>query len=98
ETPEQTQVDLAINIGHRSSTVTVIKDGYLLDLRHIDWGGRDLADLIAQRYNIPYIEALKELRKKAYILMNNEGASREQVALSEVVKSAIDGFAQKLQL
>ncbi len=98
ETPEPSQVDLAINIGHRSSTVAIIKDGYLLDVRHIDWGGRDLAELIAQRYSIPYLEALKELKKKAYILMNNEGASREQVALSEVIKSAVDNFAQKLQL
>ena len=97
-TPEPAQVDLAINIGHRVSTVTVIKDGYLLDLRHIDWGGRDLAELISQRYSISYLEALKELKRKAYILMNNEGASREQVALSEVVKSAVDIFTQKLRL
>lgn len=98
ETPEPTPVDLALNIGHRSSTIAVIKDGYLLDLRHIDWGGRDLAELIAQRYNMPYLEALKELKRKAFILMNNEGASREQVALSEVIKSGVDSFAQKLQL
>lgn len=96
--PDVIQADVFLNIGHRTTTVGVIKDGYLLDLRLLDWGGKDIAELIASRYSMHYLEALKELRKKAFILTNNEGATREQVALSEVIKTAIDSFAQKLRL
>ncbi len=92
------EADVAINIGHRTTTVVVLKDGYTLDMCLIDWGGKDIADLIAQRYNMHPLEALKELRKRAFILMNNEGATREQIALSEVIKSSVDGFSQKLNL
>lgn len=96
--PNATPVDLFLNIGHRTTTVGVIKDGYLLDLRLLDWGGKDIAELIAARYGMHYLEALKDLRKKAFILTNNEGATREQVALSEVIKSAVDNLTQKLRL
>lgn len=96
--PSSTQTDLFLNVGHRSTTVGVIKDGYLLDLRVLDWGGKDIAELIATRYGMHYLEALKDLRKKAFLLINNEGATREQVALSEVLKTSIDGLTQKLRI
>lgn len=96
--PDLSQVDLILDIGHRTTTAAVIKDGYLLDIRLIDWGGKDLAETISSRYSIHYLEALKELRRKAFILTNNEGATKEQIALSEVIKSSVDVLAQKLRL
>lgn len=96
--PDASSVDAIISIGHKTTTLAVVKDGYLLDLRLIDWGGKDIAELIASRYSMHYLEALKELRKKAFILTNNDGATREQVALSDVIKTAVDSLAQKLQL
>ena len=95
---QNSQVDLIINFGHKTTSVLVIKDGYLLDTRLIEWGGKDIAEMISTRYGLHYLEALKDLRKRAFILTNNEGATREQVALSEVVKSSVNGFAQKLRL
>jgi general secretion pathway protein L len=97
ELPEESPVDIILNIGHKSSTLSVIKNGHILDLRQIDWGGKDLAELISAKYNLHYLEALKELRRKGFILTNNEGATRDQVALSEVIKSSVDNFAQKLR-
>lgn len=96
--PAASPADVIIDIGHRSTTVAVIKDGYCLDLRHIDWGGKDIADSIASRYSLHPLEAIKDLRRKAYILLQNEGATKDQIALSEVIKASIDGFGQKLQL
>lgn len=96
--PDAAQTDLVINIGHNFTTAAVIKDGYLLDIRTVDWGGKDIADTIAVRYSLHYVEALKELRRKAYILTNNEGATKEQIALSDVVKSSVDQLAQRLRL
>ncbi|MEQ1665423.1 MAG: pilus assembly protein PilM [Bdellovibrionales bacterium] len=96
--PENNSVDIIVNLGHRTTTVSIIKDGYLLDTRSIDWGGKDLAEIISSKYSIHLLEALKELRRKAFILTNNEGATREQVALSEIIKSSIDVLAQKLRL
>lgn len=96
--PESEPVDVVVHIGHQSTLVLVLRDGYVLDLRQIDWGGKDLADTIATKYSMHYLEALKELRKKAFILTNNDGATREQVALSEVIKGGVDVLAHEIQL
>lgn len=96
--PEGKPADVIIHLGHTHSLVLVIQDGYLLEVRSVDWGGKELAELIASKYSLHYIEALKELRKKAFVLTNNEGATREQVALSEVIKTGIDRLAHEVQL
>lgn len=96
--PEADVVDVVLHIGHQSTLVLIMRDGYVLDLRQIDWGGKDLAETIANKYSMHYLEALKELRKKAFILTNNDGATREQVALSEVIKSGVDILAHEVQL
>lgn len=96
--PEASQADIVISIGHKTTIAAVLKDGYLLDIRLVDWGGKDIAETIASRYSMHLIEALKDLRKKAFILTNNEGATRDQITLSDVIKSSVDGLAQKLRL
>lgn len=96
--PEGTPADLIFHIGHQSTLVLVIRDGYLLELRQIDWGGRDLADFVASKYSMQYTEALKELKRKAFILINNEGSTREQIALSDVIKTSTDKLAHDLKL
>ncbi len=98
ELPEADVVDVVLHIGHQSTLVLVMRDGYVLDLRQIDWGGKDLAETIANKYSMHYLEALKELRKKAFILTNNDGATREQIALSEVIKTGVDTLAHEVQL
>lgn len=96
--PEALPAELILNIGHTETVGAIIRDGYLLDSFVVDWGGKDLADLISMKYSIHYIEALKELRKKAFILLQSEGATREQIALSDILKTSIDDFATQLRL
>lgn len=96
--PDSAPAEVVFHIGHHSTLVLVLKDGYLLDIRQVDWGGRDIAETIASKYSMAYTEALKELKRKAFILTNNEGATREQIALSEVIKSSVDKLAHHLQL
>jgi general secretion pathway protein L len=98
ELPSAQPADVVIHMGHTHSVILVLQDGYLLDVRSVDWGGKELAELIASKYSLHYVEALKELRKKAFVLTNNEGATREQVALSEIIKTGIDRLAHEVQL
>ncbi|MEK6556083.1 MAG: pilus assembly protein PilM, partial [Bdellovibrionota bacterium] len=96
--PEASAAELVFHIGHHSTTILVLRDGYLLEIRQIDWGGKDLGEVIASKYSMAYTEALKELKRKAFILTNNEGATREQIALSEVIKSSVDKLSHEIQL
>lgn len=92
------QASLYVNLGHNQSQVLLIKNGYLLDTRTIDFGGRQVAEEIAKKFNIHYLEALKELRKKGFVLLNNEGASSEQIKLSDTIKSSFESFFKQLKL
>jgi general secretion pathway protein L len=96
--PDSNYCDFVLSIGHRTTSLSVFKDGYLLDLRHLDWGGKELADSIAQKYSLHPLEAAKELRKKSFIILQPEGATKEQVALSESLKAALDPLAQQVRL
>src|SRR5690606_36537564 len=54
--PDNHPVYLVLHLGHRSTLLGVIKDGYLLDLRQMDWDGKDIAEAIANRYGMHYLE------------------------------------------
>jgi general secretion pathway protein L len=70
----------------------------LLDVITFDWGGKDIAETIARQYSISFIEGLKELKTKGYILLSPEGAQRDQVLFSDTIKSAIDSLANRARL
>ncbi len=96
--PEAAPAQAVLHIGHRETVGIILRDGYLLDTFVVDWGGKDLADLLAAKYNLHYVEALKELRKKGFILLNAEGASKEQIVLSDIIKAAVDDLASRVKL
>lgn len=95
---EPAPAEAVVHIGHKSSVVVILQDGHLHEIRHIDWGAKDIAQQIAKKYNLHYLEALKELRNKGFILTNQEGATKEQIALSDTIKASVDDFAQVLKL
>lgn len=89
---------LILNLGHRSTLMIVRSEDRLLTTRTLDWGGLDVARALAAKYNLHIVEALKELRKKAFILTSNEGATRDQVIFSDTIKHVVDEFVHELQL
>lgn len=98
ELPEAEVAELYLVVGHLSSILIVKSGGILRAIRNIDWGGKNIADTIGRKYSINYVEALKELRAKAFILTNEDGATREQVTFSNTIKSSIDELGHELRL
>lgn len=98
ELPEAELAEVYLIVGHLNTIVVVKSGGILRALRNIDWGGKNIADTIARKYSINYPEALKELRAKAFILTKEEGATKEQIAFSNTIKSSIDQLGHELKL
>jgi general secretion pathway protein L len=96
-TPEANPAEIILDIGHNRSLVVLHSGGSLLHARNLDWGGRNIADAIAAKYGIHYLEALKELQKKAFVLLSNEGASKDQMVFSDVIKQALEPLIQSIQ-
>lgn len=98
ETPERPKAQAILTMGHRSSFMIVRTEDRLLTIRTLDWGGLDVAQALALKYQLHIVEALKEMRHKGFILTSNEGATRDQIAFSDVIKGVVDDLAHELHL
>lgn len=91
-------VQLVINMGHMRTLVTAFEGNSLVAVRSILWGGKNIAEAIAQKYEIPFLEAMKELQTKAFILTNKQGATFDQVTFSDTIAKSVRELARDLQL
>jgi general secretion pathway protein L len=91
-------ISLTINIGHTRTIVMAFEGGSLIGVRSILWGGKNIAEAIARKYEIPYLESLKELQTKAFILTNKQGATFDQVTFSDTIAKSVRELSRDLQL
>jgi general secretion pathway protein L len=91
-------IHLVLNIGHTRTLVCAFEGNSMVGVRSLLWGGKNIADAIAKKYEIPYIEALRELQTKAFILTNKQGATFDQVTFSETIAKAVREMSRDLQL
>ncbi len=91
-------VHLVVNMGHSRTLVTAFEGSSLIAIRSILWGGKNIADAISRKYEIPYVEALKELQTKAFILTNKQGATFDQVTFSETIAKSVREMGRDLQM
>ncbi len=95
--PER-RIQITVNIGHTRTLVCAFENSLLIGVRSILWGGKNIADSIARRYEIPYVEALKEMQTKAFILPSKEGASYDQIVFSDTIAAQVKELARELKI
>ncbi len=87
-----------LQIGHTRSNLVVYRDGHLVAIRSIQWGGHDVAMSLESVFKISYIEAIKVLQTKSFVLLNPEGASRDQLAMHKAVADAATPLIRELRM
>ena len=92
------QSRLVLHLGHDRSLLLVYRDGGLVAVRSILWGGNDVAQAMAAAFSVPVYDAIKTLKSKAYILMNSAGATKDQLKLSQTVAASVDQLMRDLRL
>lgn len=98
ELPQENQGELLIDFGHQTSKVLFYQDNCLLGVRHIDWGGKNVIDQIAQKYGLNHIQATKELETKSFILLDKGTGTKEQVQFSSAIETAVENLVKDLRL
>lgn len=98
EIPSMRQADIILNVGHLTTEVLVYTDGILVGLRTVDWGAKNMADAIGQKYGLNYLQAMRELQTKGFVLLDKSQATREQVAFSQVIEGSLHVLASDLRL
>jgi len=98
EIPTARQAELVLNIGHMSTEALVYTDGILLSVRNIDWGAKNMADAIATKYGLNYLQAMRELQSKGFVMLDKAQGNKEQVAFSQTIETALIHFTNELRL
>lgn len=98
ESPSKHPAHVILQMGHTSTLLMIFKGEVLFDVRNIDFGGQSVAEVIANTYKIQPTEAGRELREKSYILLNDEGATRDQIIFSDVIKKSFHDFSTQVRL
>ncbi|MES2856333.1 MAG: type II secretion system protein GspL [Bdellovibrionota bacterium] len=89
---------IVLQMGHQRSNLLVYKGDILISVRSILWGGAEISEGIARAFSVPIYEAVKMLHTKGAILMNSNGANKEQVALSISIAGSVDTLMRELRL
>jgi general secretion pathway protein L len=92
------RISITVHIGHTRTLVCALENNLLIGVRSILWGGKNIADSIARRYEIPYPEALKEMQTKAFILPSKEGASYDQIVFSDTISAQVRELSRELKI
>lgn len=91
-------ISIVVHLGHTRSLACAFEDNHMIGIRTMLWGGKNIAEAIARRYEIPYIEALKEMQTKAFILPSKEGASYDQIVFSDTIAAQVRDLARELKI
>lgn len=92
------QIDLILHIGHTRTLICAVEKNRLVAIRSILWGGKNIIDAIAIKYQLPYLEAQKEMEMKAFILNSKQTASFEAKVFSDTITQAVREMIRDLQL
>lgn len=95
--PERT-IHLTLSMGHTRTLVCAFEGNSLIGVRTILWGAKNIAEAISKKYEIPYLDALKEIQTKSFILTNKQGATFDQITFSETIAKSVRELVRDLQL
>jgi general secretion pathway protein L len=95
--PERS-LQLTLNMGHTRTLVCAFEGNSLISVRTILWGSKNIAEAVNKKYEIPYLEALKEVQNKAFILTSKQGATFDQITFSDTIAKSVRELVRDLQL
>lgn len=89
---------LLIHIGHTRTHVSAFFKDRLVSSRTLLWGAKSVAEAISKRYEIPFVEAMKEMTTKAFVLLAKEGASYDQIIFSDTIAKQLKELTREMRL
>lgn len=98
EIPSARDAEIVLNIGHLSTEILVYANGLLLGARNVDWGAKNMADSIGAKYGLNYLQAIRELQAKGFVMLDKQAGTKEQAAFSQSIEDALMVFVGELRL
>ncbi|MES3036332.1 MAG: pilus assembly protein PilM, partial [Bdellovibrionota bacterium] len=96
--PPPRLLNIIVNIGYTHTVVSAFENDQLVGVRSLLWGGKNLAEQIARKYELPLTEAIKEMELKAFILLQKQDASFEAKIFSDTIAKSVKELVKDLQI
>lgn len=95
---QKREVEVILHIGHTRTLVCAFEKQRLVSVRSLFWGGQNISQSIAVKYQLPLPEAQKEMELKAFILSSKQQASFEAKVFSDTISQSVREMTRDLQL
>ncbi len=90
---------IVLQMGSKKTLVCGFRDSSLVSVRTLMWGGHNIIQAIAKKYNIPILEARREFEQKGFILNSQQqNLSFEAKMFSDLIARTVRDFVRDLQL
>lgn len=96
--PPKRNVEILIFMGHSHTLVCAFENKRMVASRSVQWGGKNISDAIAIKYQLPQTEAQREMETKAFILSSKQQASFEAKVFSDTIATSVKDLVRDLQL
>jgi general secretion pathway protein L len=91
-------LELLLHIGHTQTLICAFENKRQVASRSLFWGGRNVSDAIALKYQLPLADAQREMESKAFILSSKQQASFEAKVFSDTIAASVKEMVRDLQL
>lgn len=96
--PPLRELKIRAHIGHLHTVVVAFDGEEIVGVRSVLWGSKQVAEAIARRYEIPYVEAIKEMKAKAFILTSKADSSYDQILFSDTIAAQVAELGKELRI
>lgn len=89
--------ELLIHIGHIKTVFVLYQANEVINMRSINFGGRNIIDNISKKYKLNYVESQKTLIEKGFILVSHDNANQDQITFSNTIANSIDDLCTEIK-
>ncbi|MBI3017959.1 MAG: pilus assembly protein PilM [Deltaproteobacteria bacterium] len=85
-----------VNIGHQQTSVSIIEETKISQVRSISIGGQAITQAIQEAYHLSLEDAERAKIDNGFVLTDSSSASKDQIKFSDCIKKALDPLVSQL--
>lgn len=98
ESKPEINVKIVLYIGHTQTLLCAFEGNSLISTKSLHWGASQIFEAVAKKYEIPVLDAKKEVESKGFVLLKKQGASFDQVTFSDIISKNLRDLSKDIQL
>ena len=98
EAKSRKSAEIFLNIGHKKTLLCAKVNSRVVFTRSLMWGADFIIQDLVERYQLPYIEAQKNLQTSASLYLKKADISFEQMNISALIEKSLRDLVRDLQM